>query len=102
MRASAGNWSARLTESISSIQLNAGLGHLLGSVLQCVSDARRQGRSMRHAHSGTRLIVGEGRGGRLAVFGCSLLGVFLQVCRQFMFAAVLTHSTRRMGRSQKS
>ena len=93
MRASAGNWSARLTESISS---------MLGSVLQCVSDARRQGRSMRHAHSGTRLIVGEGRGGRLAVFGCSLLGVFLQVCRQFMFAAVLTHSTRRMGRSQKS
>ena len=58
--------------------------------------------SMRHAHSGTRLIVGEGRGGRLAVFGCSLLGVFLQACRQFMSAAVLTHSTRRIGRSQES
>ena len=88
MRANAGNWSARLAESISSIQLNAGLGHLLGSELQCVSDARREGRSMQHAHSGTRLIVGEGRGGRVGVsavpcwsVSASLLSV--HVCHSF-------------------
>ena len=88
MRASAGNSSARLTESISCIQLNAGLGHLLGSELQCVSDARREGRSMQHAHSGTRLIVGEGRGGWLGVsavpcwsVSASLLSV--HVCHSF-------------------
>ena len=65
--------------------------------------------SGRNALDASSVILPWGRAGRPVAggwqavsTGLSLLREFLRVCCQFMSAAVLTQSTRRMGRLQPS